>query len=376
MSKSRIKTMIIVFFDIRGIVHWGGGREEAKYVWILVGPPKDPGRAIQGSWQSHPRILVGPSKDPGRGHPRILEEEEEEDEDEEEEEIDEMKTESYRLNELGKNLALEERFQEAITYFTEAIELNPSQPSNSLEYVKSEECFLKVLELEPNCPDARQELYTIKMLQLMDMGITAEQARAALAVNSTVEQATEWIYEGNCPNFPSVDEERMRQFPEVVVPERKPQPAAPSSRTNSTPNTTPSSTYNHIDIKMDPRNPEKSSTLWVGNIGADLQEKALRNLFAKYGTVISHKVVKDPAKNRNYAFINFSNPESASNAMKALQGKFFGGDNLRLRFPDNTKASKNNSDTKPLAEEPVTLQVGCMMLKAFRMRGLMELQDQ
>ncbi|UYV60790.1 hypothetical protein LAZ67_1002343 [Cordylochernes scorpioides] len=31
---------------------------------------------------------------------------------------------------------------------------------------------------------------------------------------------------------------------------------------------------------------------------------------------------------------------------------------------------------QPLMKEPVALQVGCMMLKASRMRGLMELQDQ
>jgi polyadenylate-binding protein len=54
------------------------------------------------------------------------------------------------------------------------------------------------------------------------------------------------------------------------------------------------------------------TNVFVKNFGEQVDEEALRELFAKYGEITSVKVSRDAAgKPVGYGFVNFSKPESA-----------------------------------------------------------------
>jgi RNA recognition motif-containing protein len=58
------------------------------------------------------------------------------------------------------------------------------------------------------------------------------------------------------------------------------------------------------------------SQLYVGNLSAEGDEKSIRLLFGKYGTV-GEILMKS-----GYAFVEFSQPMSADEAMRELNGEF------------------------------------------------------
>lgn len=74
--------------------------------------------------------------------------------------------------------------------------------------------------------------------------------------------------------------------------------------------------------------------LYVGNLSADGDEKAIRALFSKYG------VVREVLMKNGYAFVEYDDSYSAEEAMRALNGKlavsafvcciFYGGIELEL----------------------------------------------
>jgi len=56
--------------------------------------------------------------------------------------------------------------------------------------------------------------------------------------------------------------------------------------------------------------------LYVGNLSAEGDEKAIRLLFGKYGPV------REVLMKNGYAFVEFESPISAEDAMRELNGKF------------------------------------------------------
>ena len=54
--------------------------------------------------------------------------------------------------------------------------------------------------------------------------------------------------------------------------------------------------------------------LYVGNLNADEDEKAIRTLFSKYGNV------REVVMKSGYSFVEFEHPISADEAMRALNG--------------------------------------------------------
>ena len=54
--------------------------------------------------------------------------------------------------------------------------------------------------------------------------------------------------------------------------------------------------------------------LYVGNLSADGDEKAIRTLFSKYGNV------REVLMKNGYSFVEFEHPNSADEAMRALNG--------------------------------------------------------
>ena len=56
--------------------------------------------------------------------------------------------------------------------------------------------------------------------------------------------------------------------------------------------------------------------LYVGNLSAEGDEKAIRLLFGKYGPV------REVLMKNGYAFVEFESPMSAEDAMRDLNGTF------------------------------------------------------
>jgi RNA recognition motif-containing protein len=63
--------------------------------------------------------------------------------------------------------------------------------------------------------------------------------------------------------------------------------------------------------------------IYVSNLGFNILDADLKNLFAEYGTVSSAKVImdKETGRSRGFGFVEIANDEAAQKAIKALDGK-------------------------------------------------------
>ncbi|XP_050237791.1 flowering time control protein FPA isoform X2 [Mercurialis annua] len=71
-----------------------------------------------------------------------------------------------------------------------------------------------------------------------------------------------------------------------------------------------------------------SKNLWVGGISPAISEELLEEEFLKFGKIEEFKFVRD----LNTAFIEYENLEDALEAMKSMNGKRLGGDQIRVDF--------------------------------------------
>ena len=74
-----------------------------------------------------------------------------------------------------------------------------------------------------------------------------------------------------------------------------------------------------------------SKKLYVGNLPFSTTEDEVRDLFSAYGEVESVNLIVDreTGRLRGFGFVEM-NPEGADAAMEALDGKDFGGRDLRV----------------------------------------------
>jgi len=72
--------------------------------------------------------------------------------------------------------------------------------------------------------------------------------------------------------------------------------------------------------------------IFVGNIGTDVTEEQLRDLFAVHGVVASVQLVndRDTAEPRGFAFIEMNSTEDAQRAVSSLDGATLNGRKLRV----------------------------------------------
>lgn len=64
------------------------------------------------------------------------------------------------------------------------------------------------------------------------------------------------------------------------------------------------------------------TNVYVKNFGEDMTDEKLREMFEKYGTITSHKVMsKDDGKSRGFGFVAFEDPDAAEQAVIELNGK-------------------------------------------------------
>jgi RNA recognition motif-containing protein len=73
-------------------------------------------------------------------------------------------------------------------------------------------------------------------------------------------------------------------------------------------------------------------SIYVGNIPFSAREDELEELFAEHGTVSSVKVITDreTGRPRGFAFVEMEDDAAADNAIRALDGRDFGGRPLRV----------------------------------------------
>ncbi|CAK7322648.1 unnamed protein product [Dovyalis caffra] len=82
-------------------------------------------------------------------------------------------------------------------------------------------------------------------------------------------------------------------------------------------------------IKIEFARPAKPSKhLWVGGISSSVSEERLEEEFLKFGKIEDIKFLRD----RNTAYVEYFKLEDASQAMKNMNGKKIGGDQLRVDF--------------------------------------------
>lgn len=74
------------------------------------------------------------------------------------------------------------------------------------------------------------------------------------------------------------------------------------------------------------------SKLYVGNLSFSTTEGELRELFEQYGATESVAVITDreTGRSRGFGFVEFQDGSAAKAAMEALDGRDFGGRNLRV----------------------------------------------
>ena len=77
---------------------------------------------------------------------------------------------------------------------------------------------------------------------------------------------------------------------------------------------------------------ELSKKLYVGNLSFSSTEDELRDLFEQHGKVSSVNVITDreTGRSRGFGFVEMDEDSAANAAMEALDGRDFGGRNLRV----------------------------------------------
>ena len=68
--------------------------------------------------------------------------------------------------------------------------------------------------------------------------------------------------------------------------------------------------------------------LWVGGISPAVSREQLEEEFSKFGKIDEFKFLRD----RNTAFIEYVRLEDASQALRIMNGKRIGGDQIRVDF--------------------------------------------
>lgn len=72
--------------------------------------------------------------------------------------------------------------------------------------------------------------------------------------------------------------------------------------------------------------------IYVGNMSYNTSEEELRDLFAQFGTVLSANIIIDRETRRpkGFGFVEMEDDSAAEAAISQLDGKDFGGRNLRV----------------------------------------------
>ena len=74
--------------------------------------------------------------------------------------------------------------------------------------------------------------------------------------------------------------------------------------------------------------------IYVGNLNYRMTEDSLRELFVKYGEVVSVKIVQDQysGRSKGFGFVEMANKDEGEKAIQGLNDSEVEGRNIRVNF--------------------------------------------
>ncbi len=88
--------------------------------------------------------------------------------------------------------------------------------------------------------------------------------------------------------------------------------------------------------------------IYIGNLSYSVSGNDLQTMFAEFGEVQEAKVIVDRRTNQSkgFGFVEMPSNSEADQAIKALNGKFVGGRNIKVNPADSGRKKKRRSAFK------------------------------
>jgi len=88
--------------------------------------------------------------------------------------------------------------------------------------------------------------------------------------------------------------------------------------------------------------------IYIGNLSSDLKENELKALFTEFGKVENVKIIKDrfSEQSKGYGFIEMPSNSEADQAIKALNGTWMNGKNIKVNPADSGSKRKTRKTRK------------------------------
>ena len=103
--------------------------------------------------------------------------------------------------------------------------------------------------------------------------------------------------------------------------------------------------------------------VFVGNIGFDISEDQIRDIFQEVGPVVAVRFVtaKDTGKAKGYGFVEFPDLATAESAVRNLNGRELAGRQLRVDFAEHPDGSRVVVGTRRGAWACVSLRLWALV---------------
>ena len=77
-----------------------------------------------------------------------------------------------------------------------------------------------------------------------------------------------------------------------------------------------------------------STKLFIGGLSYGTDDLSLKDAFSQFGDVTEARVItdRDTGRSRGFGFVNFSDTESANDALKSMDGQELNGRNIRVSY--------------------------------------------
>ena len=89
--------------------------------------------------------------------------------------------------------------------------------------------------------------------------------------------------------------------------------------------------------------------IYIGNLSYNVTEDSLRSMFEEFGEIESAKVIMDrfTGRSKGFGFVEMPSNSEADQAIKALNGKFIEGQNIKVNQANpGGKKSKRSSNRR------------------------------
>ena len=85
--------------------------------------------------------------------------------------------------------------------------------------------------------------------------------------------------------------------------------------------------------------------IYIGNLAYNTTEDDLRTMFAEFGKLETVKIITDKysGQSKGFGFVDMPSNSEADQAIKALNGKFVNGRNIKVNPADSGSKSRKSS---------------------------------